>query len=164
MNENRTESAIRGGTQIPVADSPDDAVLDGTFTDPADFLASAGRPVESGEKPSTDIPTIALASAGLAVFDAIIVVVLLSLWAVNPEVMLAIVKTMAGILLLLAVAPIVIGGLIMHTNKQSGVVMAGTPWAGVGILVGAILASLTLVIPLLFAVRLLLGGPVDPAA
>jgi hypothetical protein len=83
---------------------------------------------------------------------------------VNPEVMLAIVKTMAGILLLLAVAPIVIGGLIMHTNKQSGVVMAGTPWAGVGILVGAILASLTLVIPLLFAVRLLLGGPVDPAA
>jgi hypothetical protein len=164
MNENRSESAIRGGAQIPVADSPDDAVFDGTFTDPADLLAAAGRPAELDEKTSSDIPAIALASAGLSVFDAIIIVVFLSLWAVNPEAMLAIIKTMAGIALLLAVAPIVIGGLIMHTNKQTGKAMPGTPWAGVGILVGVILAGLTLLIPLLSAVRLLLGDPIEPAA
>jgi hypothetical protein len=66
---------------------------------------------------------------------------------------------MAGIALLLGVAPIVIGGLVLHTNKQAGTVMPGTPWAGVGILVGVMLSALTLLIPLLSAVRLLLGGP-----
>lgn len=162
MDENRTETAIRGGEELPFADSPDDPNLSGEFAAQEAFFASAGQPAQSETESSTDLPSIVLAVAGLSVFDAIIIVVFLSLWAVNPEAMLAIIKTMAGISLLLAVAPIVIGGLVLHTNKQTGTVMPGTPWAGVGILVGMILAGLTLLIPLLSAVRLLLGSPLGP--
>lgn len=162
MDENRTDTAIRGGTELSFPDSPNDAGLDPELPDPAAFFASAGQPAANEEKPSSDLPTIVLAVAGLAVFDSIIIVVFLSLWAINPEAMLAIIKTMAGIALLLGVAPIVMGGLVLHTNKENGTVMPGTPWAGVGILVGVLLAGLTLLIPLMSAVRLLLGGPMDP--
>lgn len=159
MDENRTETAFRGGADISLADSPDDPGFAGfppaAFSDPLDT-----SPADVGQ--GGDLPSIILAVAGLTVFDSIIIVVFLSLWAVNPEAMLAIIKTMAGIALLLGVAPIVIGGLVMHTNKQSGRVMPGTPWAGVGILVGIMLSALTILIPLLSAVRLLLGNPPDP--
>lgn len=162
MDDNRSETAIRGGAELPFADSPDDAILGADISDQEAFFAAAGQPAAAEGKGSTDLPGIVLAVAGLSVFDSIIVVVFLSLWAVNPEAMLAIIQTLAGIALLLAVAPIVIGGLVLHTNKQSGTVMPGTPWAGVGMLVGIILAGLTLLIPLLSAVRLLMGGPSDP--
>jgi hypothetical protein len=163
MNDNRSETAIRGGAELPFTDSPDDAILGAEISDQEAFFAAAGQPAAvKDDKASTDLPGIVLAVAGLSVFDSIIVVVFLSLWAVNPEAMLAIIQTLAGISLLLAVAPIVIGGLVLHTNKQSGTVMPGTPWAGVGMLVGIILAGLTLLIPLLSAVRLLMGGPLDP--
>jgi hypothetical protein len=161
MNENRSETAIRDGAEPPYTASPDDAILGAEISDTEAFFASAGQPAASEGKASTDLPSIVLAVAGLSVFDSIIIVVFLSLWAVNPEAMLAVIQTLAGIALLLAVAPIVIGGLVLHTNKQTGTVMPGTPWAGVGMLVGIILAGLTLLIPLLSAVRLLLGGPLD---
>jgi hypothetical protein len=161
MDENRTETAFRGGADLSFGEpSPDPGFgpgfPPGAFSDP---LATA---TPDAEKQSGDLPSIVLAAAGLTVFDAIIIVVFLSLWGVNPEAMLAIIKTMAGIALLLGVAPIVIGGLIMHTNKQTGKIMPGTPWAGVGILVGVLLSLLTILIPLLSAVRLLLGNPGEP--
>jgi hypothetical protein len=155
MDENRTETAFRGGADLFADPSTDPAFPPGF---PPGFTATLDTPAEV-EKPSGELPTIVLASAGLTVFDGIIIVVFLSLWGVNPEAMLAIIKTMAGLALLLGVAPIVIGGLIMHTNKQSGKIMPGTPWAGVGILVGVLLSLLTIMIPLLSAVRLLLENP-----
>lgn len=161
MDEHRTETAFRGGAEVSFADPPDKAGTDAGFPDSAALAALGDAPAESTGEKSTDLPTMILAVAGLTVFDSIIIVVFLSLWAVNPVAMLAIIKTLAGIALLLSVAPIVIGGLVLHTNKESGTVMPGTPWAGVGILVGVMLASLTLLIPLMSAVRLLLGGPSD---
>jgi hypothetical protein len=157
MDENRTETAFRGGADLSLADSPDDAGFVPGFP-PGAFESTLETPPAKVENPGGDLPSIILAVAGLTVFDAIIIVVFLSLWAVNAEVMLAIIKTMAGIALLLGVAPIVIGGLVLHTNKQSGTVMPGTPWAGVGILVGIMLSALTILIPLLSAVSLLLGS------
>ena len=160
MDENRTETAFRRGPDLSFADSPEDAGFGPGF--PSAALSDPLDTTPAGvEKPGSDLPSIILAAAGLTVFDSIIIVVFLSLWAVNPEAMLAIIKTMAGIALLLGVAPIVIGGLVMHTNKQSGKVMPGTPWAGVGILVGVMLSLVTILIPLLSAVRLLLGNPTD---
>jgi hypothetical protein len=160
MDENRTETAFRGGADISFADPPNDASFGpGSGFPPGAFSDLQGTPSARDEKPSGDLPGMILAAAGLTVFDSIIIVVFLSLWAVNPAAMLAIIKTMAGIALLLGVAPIVVGGLILHTNKQSGKVMPGTPWAGVGMLVGIMLSVLTILIPLLSAVRLLLGNP-----
>ncbi len=161
MDENRTDTAIRGGTELSFPDSPNES-LGTDFSDQAAFFEAAGQPAAAEEKSGNELPTIVLALAGLTVFDSIIIVVFLSLWAINPEAMLAIIKTMAGIALLLGVAPIVTGGLVLHTNKQTGTTMPGTPWAGVGILVGVLLAGLTLLIPLMSAVRLLLGGPMEP--
>lgn len=161
MDQNRTETAFRGGAETSLADSPDDTGFVPGFP-PGAFADTLDSPPAPAAKASADLPSIVLAAAGLTVFDSIIIVVFLSLWAVNPDAMLAIIKTMAGIALLLGVSPIVIGGLIMHTNKQSGTVMPGTPWAGVGILVGVMLSALTILIPLLSAVRLLLGNPTDP--
>ncbi len=164
MDENRTETAFRGGADLSLADSPQDSEF-GAGIPPdafADLQDLQGLTAAADEKASGDLPSIILAVAGLTVFDAIIIVVFLSLWAVNPAAMLAIIKTLAGIALLMGVAPIVIGGLVLHTNKQSGNIMPGTPWAGVGILVGVILSLLTILIPLLTAVRLLLGDPVAP--
>jgi hypothetical protein len=159
MDENRTETAFRGGTSSTLADPLYDNDA-GAGLPPSDGFPGAVPGAQLGdEKQSSELPSIILAVAGLTVFDAIIIVVFLSLWAVNDEAMLAIIKTLAGIALLLSVAPIVIGGLVLHTNKQSGTVMPGTPWAGVGILVGVMLAGLTLLIPLLAAVKVLLGGP-----
>jgi hypothetical protein len=158
MDENRTETAFRSGADISLADSPDEAGFGPGFAAGAFSDSPPSARVDVG-KPGGDLPSIILASAGLTVFDSIIIVVFLSLWAINPEAMLAIIKTMAGIALLLGVAPIVIGGLVMHTNKQNGTIMPGTPWAGVGILVGVMLSALTILIPLLSAVRLLLGNP-----
>ena len=161
MDENRTETAFRGGADLSLADSPDDGSFNPGFP-PGAFSDTLDTPAVESQKPGGDLPSIVLAVAGLTVFDSIIIVVFLSLWAVNAAAMLAIIKTMAGIALLLGVAPIVVGGLILHTNKQNGSVMPGTPWAGVGILVGVMLSGLTILIPLLSAVSLLLGNQPDP--
>jgi hypothetical protein len=162
MDENRTETAFRGGPDLSFADPPNDTGFAPGFPPSAALPGSQGPAKADAGEPGGDLPSIILAAAGLTVFDSIIIVVFLSLWAVNPAAMLAIIKTMAGIALLLGVAPIVIGGLIMHTNKQNGTVMPGTPWAGVGILVGVMLSLLTILIPLLSAVRLLVGNPAEP--
>jgi hypothetical protein len=162
MDDHRAETAFRGEADISFAESPHFSSASAGLPSHEGFSARLENTRPDAKEPSSDLPPMILAAAGLTVFDSIIIVVFLSLWAVNPEAMLAIIKTMAGIALLLGVAPIVIGGLILHTNKQSGTVMPGTPWAGVGILVGVMLSALTLLIPLLSAVRLLLGGPPEP--
>ena len=112
-------------------------------------------------QPGKDMPPIVLAVAGLAVFDAVIVGIYVTLWVVNPEAMLAIISTLAGISLLLGVAPIVIGGLVLHKNRQTGTITPGTGWAVAGIISGIVMSLATLVIPLLAAVRMLLmdAGP-----
>ncbi len=163
MDENRTETAFRGASDVSLADSSEPAGVE-RVPHLSGYPGAADPPVQPDAETSNNLPNMILAVAGLTVFDSIIIVVFLALWAVNPQAMLGIIKPMARIALLLSVAPIVLGGLILHTNKQSGTIMPGTPWAGVGMLIGVILATLTLLIPLLSAVRLLLGGPLDTAS
>jgi hypothetical protein len=116
------------------------------------------EPIAKGQ-PGKDMPPIVLAVAGLAVFDAVIVAIYVALWVINPEAMLAIISTLAGISLLLGVAPIVVGGLVLHKNRQTGTTTPGTNWAVAGIVSGMVMSLATLAIPLLAAVRMLLMDP-----
>jgi hypothetical protein len=160
MDNNRTETAFREG-EVSYASPVDEGRIDPEFAETLAMLDVAQETTKAPQYKPGEMPSTALAAAGLTVFDSILIVVFLGLWSLNPEAMLAIIKTMAGITLLLAVAPIVIGGLILHTNKQTGTVMPGTPWASVAMIVGTILGGLTLAIPLLTAVRMLLIAPPD---
>lgn len=103
------------------------------------------------------MPPIILAAAGLAVFDAIICLVYVVVWIVNPLTLLAIIQAMAGISLLLGVAPVVVAGVIFSKNRQTGVELPGTPFAVWAMISGTVMMTLTLAVPLVAAIQALTG-------
>lgn len=119
--------------------------------------APGASPLKSKAAPEETLPPLALACAGLAVFDALIAGALIVTWTMQPQMVLTIIQTMAGVSLLLGVAPIVAGGLILNHNRQNYMVQPGTSWARVGIMSGLLLLAATVMIPLISALALLVG-------
>ncbi len=175
MSEDRAKTLLRGELELPSSDPTGTPALEresdlrpdpGADPQTAALLLDptepgSGPPVAGAADGSPPMPSIVLAAAGLAVFDSVIVVVYLALWAMNPESALAVIDALGGVSFLLGIAPIIVGGIILHKNKRAGGVTAGNAWANAGVVAGALLAMVTMLIPFLVALRSFLGTPPD---
>jgi hypothetical protein len=106
-----------------------------------------------------DLPKLTLIQAGLTVFDGVLIVVFTSLWFLAEDILFQILQRAAGFCLLLALVPIVLGGVILHKNKKAGTPMPGTMYGTLGMWVGVLLSMMTLIIPTLVTFRALFDTP-----
>lgn len=93
-----------------------------------------------------EMPPLVLAQAGLTVFGGMLLVIYLIGTLVNGKVLAQVLS--AGVLMIfpLAIAPIVIGSLIIRRSEKSGHRPPGFVWAQVGMYVGLTLAVITTLI------------------
>lgn len=106
---------------------------------------------------NSDYPTLILATAGVAVFDTAIFLGFVLTLAVQPERMLPLFQAIAGVALAAAIAPIILGAVVLQRNRESGVPMPGTPWATYAIMIGVLLSLLVLAVPLITALVAIVG-------
>ena len=119
----------------------------------------AARPASPKPKAHSDkLPPFPLAAAGLSVFSAIIAVAFLALWLVDANSALAVIQTLAGVCILVGLAAIVVGGLILNNNRRSDSQMPGSNWARVSVIAGLLLLGVTVILPLISALRVLVGS------
>jgi len=109
-------------------------------------------------KPNRKLPGFVVAAAGLAVFDAIIAVGYVVVWLADTRTGMAIIQTLAGVSILLGLGAIVVGSLILNSNRRTGNTMPGSPWARVSIVSGLLLLGVTVILPLISALAVLIGS------
>lgn len=106
---------------------------------------------------SGEYSTLVLATAGVAVFDTAIFIGFLLTLAIQPDQMLELFQAVAGVALAAAIAPIILGAVVLQRNRESGVPMPGTPWATYAVMIGVLLALLVLAVPLVTALMAILN-------
>jgi hypothetical protein len=109
-----------------------------------------------------ELPKIALIQAGLTVFDGVLLVVFVGLWFLAEDTLFQILQRAAGFCLLLALIPIVLGGVILQKNKKAETPMPGTVFASLGMWIGVVLSMMTLLIPTIVTFRALFDSPGAP--
>jgi hypothetical protein len=109
-----------------------------------------------------DLPKLTLIQAGLAVFDGVLIVVFAALWFLSEDTLFQILQRAAGFCLLLALVPIVLGGVILNKNKKADAPMPGTMYATLGMWIGVLLSMMTLLIPTVVTFRALFDSPGAP--
>jgi hypothetical protein len=149
-------------TDIMAADSsgPPSEEISHSHSDEPSLQAPPPDALSSASEPSQDMPTIALIQAGLTVFNTVLLVVFTGLWLFAGDMLFHIFQQLAGICLLLAMAPLVLGGVILHNNKKLDKPIPGTIYATVGMWVGLTMAMMALIIPTLFTFRALFKSSV----
>jgi hypothetical protein len=128
--------------------------------DQPSFQAQPPAAPSSASVPGQNMPTIALVQAGLTVFDGVLLVVFTGLWLFAGDMLFQIFQRLAGVCLLLAMGPLILGSIILHNNKKLDKPIPGTIYATVGMWVGVTLAMMTLIIPTLFTFRALFTSSV----
>ncbi len=140
------------GSDLPPAATPD-------FGDRTEVAAVL--PASTAGK-QQDLPKLTLIQAGLTVFNGVMILVFTVLWFVSEDVLFQILQRAAGFCLLLALTPIVLGGVILQKNKKAGAPMPGTVYATLGMWIGVILSMMTLLIPTFVTFRALFDTPGAP--
>ena len=124
-----------------------------TAADPLEAMPDDRRPagdhVPEQTRTANAIPGLVLAVAAFTVFDGVIVVVYVTLWAMDLDLLLTALKGRGWISLLLAVSPLILGAIVVQRNKSVAVQGSGTIWANAGMLVGALMGLITLAVPML---------------
>jgi hypothetical protein len=146
-----------------------DIMTAGSSGPPPEEVSHAGQPSlqapppeaqASASAPAQDMPTIALIQAGLTVFNGVMLVVFIGLWLFAGDMLFHIMQRLAGVCLLLAMGPLILGGIILHRNKKLDKPIPGTIYATVGVWVGVTMAMMTLIVPTLFTFRALFESSV----
>ena len=133
--------------------------------DPASGRDTAADPLEAmldDQLPAADheeeqaraakaLPRLVLAVVAFTVFDAVIVVVYIALWAIDFNLLLAALKGRGWISLLLAVTPLILGAFVVQGNRNVADKGPGTIWANAGMIVGVLMSLITLAVPILAA-------------
>lgn len=148
MSENHTDTVSAAPPEASLGLTPamaEAAEIPSPWNEPSADLA---LPEENADA----MPTLALTAAGLAVLNVILTFGMLAIWTLSPESVLQVVRSLSGLALLLAVAPIAVGGMIFSKNRQNGKEMPGTVWATWAIVAGVLLFSAFLFIPLVSAI------------
>ena len=113
---------------------------------------------EVAAKPAgADMSTRVLVQAGLSVFGAILLVMLMAMWQINAEAVATMLRSAAGPALLMALAPIGLGLLILRRNKDAETPEPGIIWAKIGIYVGMVLSMVMLMLPAFVTLRSLVN-------
>ena len=114
------------------------------------------------ESASPELSKIVLVQAGLTVFNGIMLLVFSVLWLFDLGLLFQILQRAAGLCLLLALAPTVLGGFILHGNKRLAQPAPGTIYATAGLWIGVIMSMMTLIVPTLVTFRALFENSAIP--
>jgi len=117
-------------------------------------------PVPSSGATGKELPRSVLVAAGLASLDGVMSIVLLGLWSFSPDTALTTIRAMSGFALILGLAPILIGGWILDRSRKIEGGIPGVAWARWGILAGALLTAVSILIPVTAALSRLTSGAV----
>lgn len=149
-------------TPVPEKSSPNDALVEAVASalPTADTVDPPPSPAETST--SNDMATIFLVQAGLSVFNIMIAVIYIAVWMIDLSMLETGLRAGAGIALLLALTPMGLGVYLERKNRKQGTKPPGLVWAHVGVYAGAVVCTLTLMIPLIIAVRTVVGGGVQP--
>ena len=124
-----------------------------TAADPLEAMPDDRRPagdhVQKQARTADAMPRLVLAVVAFTVFDAVIVVVYVTLWAIDFGLLLTALQGRGWISLLLAVSPLILGAIVVQRNKSVAVQGSGTGWAKAGMIVGALMSLITLAVPIL---------------
>ena len=124
-----------------------------TAADPLEATPDDKRPAgdhdQEQARTADAMPRLVLAVVAFTVFDAVIVVVYVTLWAIDFGLLLTALQGRGWISLLLAVSPLILGAIVVQRNKSVAVQGSGTIWANAGIVVGTLMGLITLAVPIL---------------
>ena len=140
----RLETVPEQATAPPPLDLPTAEVELPPVDDTTRATVSVAKSSEADS--AGEMPPLVLAQAGLTVFGGMLLVIYLIGMLVNGKVLAQVLS--AGVLMIfpLAIAPIVIGSLIIRRSEKSGHRPPGFVWAQAGMYVGLTLAVITTLI------------------
>ena len=100
--------------------------------------------------------TLVLVTAGITVFDGVLLLTFVVLWLTNHDLLLALLAGRAGFTLLLAAVPLGLGAAVTKRKDRQRGEYPGAIWGRAGMMVGAVLAVMSLAIPVLATMRVIL--------
>ena len=101
------------------------------------------------------LPPLPLAAAGLTALDGLLTLACLGLFVWDSQAATPIIQSSAPFLALAGAAAVIAGGIVLVKNKRSGREMDGTIWANPAIVVGLLLMTAAVFLPLLSALAML---------
>jgi len=118
---------------------------------PASQSLPQGVPASAPDRP----PPLSLAAAGLTALDGLLTLACFGLFVWDARAATPIIQGAAPLLGLAGVAGVVVGGVILVKNKRSHREMKGSVWANPAIVVGLLLMTAAVFLPLLSALAML---------
>ena len=97
-----------------------------------------------------------LVTAGITVFDGVLLLIFMVLWLTNLDLLLGLLAGRAGFTLLLAAAPLALGAVVTKRKDRQQGDYPGAVWGRAGMMVGALLAVMSLAIPVMATMRVML--------
>ena len=109
------------------------------------------------EPPAADgMSTLVLVTAGFTVFDGVLLLTFIVLWLTNLDLLLALLAGRAGVTLLLAALPLAMGAAVTKRKDRRQGEYPGAVWGRAGMIVGALLAVMSLAVPVMATMRVML--------
>ena len=114
-----------------------------------------GEPTPAAQPPSGKLPPLPLAAAGLTCLNGLITLACFVLFAWDSAASTPIIQSAAPLLVIAGVAGIAAGAIVLLKNKRLGREMDGTLWANPAIVVGLLMMTAAVFLPLLSALAML---------
>lgn len=124
---------------------------DQTQAPPASQLPSSAVSAAEADK----LPPLPLAAAGSTALNGLLSLACFGLFVWDSHAATPIIQRTAPFLVLAGIAGVVVGGVMLVKNKRSGREMTGTKWANPAIVVGLLLMTAAVFLPLLSALAML---------
>ena len=152
-NQSETDSTVADSGRAPDGDGED-------FEFPAEIPQELRDQIMAPPEPAAPAPdglsTLVLVTAGITVFDGVLLLTFMVLWLTNLELLLGLLEGRAGFTLLLAAAPLALGAVVIKRKDRQQGDYPGAVWGRAGMMVGALLAVMSLAIPVMATMRVML--------
>ena len=156
-------SEAKNQSEIVAAAAAANPAPDGRGADfefPADIPQEIRDQILAPAEPAAPAPdglsTLVLVTAGITVFDGVLLLIFMVLWLTNLDLLLGLLAGRAGFTLLLAAAPLALGAVVTKRKDRQQGDYPGAVWGRAGMMVGALLAVMSLAIPVMATMRVML--------